>query len=166
MRPAVAGEQGAAASNGAAVEPTPRRRAAAPPQGSASSAAGRIRAGGGAEGHGAQLAVWLALAALIVAASVRRGWRPLDGRLGLGALGARLSAALRRCQGKTDDDWIAPDRRAELDARCVCGVRVRVRCAPAGSAHTPSPRQGRAGAAAAAARRVQGEPAARKPSLV
>ena len=82
------------------------------------SPAGRIRAGGAAEGHGAQLAVWLILAALFVAASVLRGWRPLGGGLDLGALRARLSAALGRCRDKTDD-WITPDRRVELDERCV-----------------------------------------------
>ena len=93
--------------------------ASEPPRpGSASSPAGRIRAGGAAEGHGAQLAVWLILAALFVAASVLRGWRPLGGGLDLGALRARLSAALGRCRDKTDD-WITLDRRVELDERCV-----------------------------------------------
>ena len=93
--------------------------ASEPPRpGSASSPAGRIRAGGAAEGHGAQLAVWLILAALFVAASVLRGWRPLAGGLDLGALRARLSAALGRCRDKTDD-WITLDRRVELDERCV-----------------------------------------------
>jgi hypothetical protein len=57
-----------------------------------------------------------------VAASVLRGWRPLGGGLGggldLGALRARLSAALGRCRDKTDD-WITLDRRVELDERCV-----------------------------------------------
>ena len=97
---------------------------------------GREEAGGGVEGgpggiipqplptpapgggHGPQIAVWCLLVVVFLAASVRRGWRPLD----LAALRLRLSALVAR--GRCVCVWaLAPMAVSQ------CG-RLRVRGVP------------------------------------